>query len=251
MSRAAVIYQNLADDGSLSSSGSTVLCPIGLLQQEDIAVKWRSIGNSAWFVLDLGEEMMVSDIALIGILGEDIRCYASLTDPTGLDASAFDSGALTVDQNYKRSVFAFSAPAPVRYIRIELSHSASDYVEAGRLVVGNRSTFSINMSYGSSRGYNDPSQLYFSRNLQTRVSPEDSLQVVNAVFNFLTAADRFSFVEDIMRDNGIKKDILLMLDPDSDNLARDTVWGLITTMIMITDEYFNIYSWNIQMQERA
>ncbi len=59
-------------------------------------------------------------------------------------------------------------------------------------------------------------------------------RVVNLSFEYVTERQRLGFVEEIDRVNGTHEDVLLITRSDSDNLGRDTIWGLISDLDPIT-----------------
>ncbi|KRE08167.1 hypothetical protein ASE61_00685 [Bosea sp. Root670] len=52
-------------------------------------------------------------------------------------------------------------------------------------------------------------------------------RTVTLSFGALRASERLSWLEEMDRENGASRDLLLITDLDSANLGRDSLWGLV------------------------
>lgn len=228
---AAMVYPNLADAGTLTASSSAALMSPLRLQNPHVARKWRGLNPfSEWLVLDLGAARSLDTVAIIGInltLAAFHRVRVSNTDSTGSAGELYDSGSLTakVDPAYGYLVQLLPAPVAGRYVRVDLTDSLP-YIEAGRFVVGLRRAFTVNFSAGWSRGYEDLSRRRTSRGGQTYIDRGDTYRKLELSFEFVSRAERNGLVEDLDLLAGMRDDVLVITDPLSSNLGRDTVWGL-------------------------
>lgn len=247
---AAVVFENLADAAEVRASSSILLAQPTLVQQVHVERRWRALNNVAWLVLDLGAEIPIDTVAAMGLTASAARVRVSADDPSGAAGELFDSGQLTVDQAYLAIVALCDMPVAGRYVRIDLSGTASDYVEAGRVCIGLRSTFAYNFDYGWSYGYVDPSTRSKTRGGQTQVTPRRPYRTIDVSFARVTAADRYAFVERIDRENALQRDILFITDPESDNLARDTIWGLMSETTPIVQPFLDDFTKQYRIEER-
>ena len=121
------------------------------------------------------------------------------------------------------------APLSARYVRIDQSEAGVDYTEWGRLFVGLRNAFGINLQTPWRRTPVRGSIDTMGLNSSTFVDLRQGYWRVNAPFQFLSEAEREGFLEEIgvaVVNNG-HQDMLWIMDPDSDNLSRDCEWGYI------------------------
>ncbi|MBP1179962.1 hypothetical protein [Methylobacterium sp. PvR107] len=237
---AAIAYANLADGGIVRASSASQLAPPARLQNPHVARKWRGDNNpSEYLTVDLGDVHDVDTVAIMGLTltaAGTIRVRASATDTSALMAEAYDSGPITgaVDPRYGMLVHLLPVLVQARYVRIDLEQPGATYIEAGRLFVGRRWQFAYNFGFGWGRGYVDLSKRTQSRGGQTYVDPNVSFRTVSLSFEVITEAQRLSFVDDVDRLNGQRVDVLLVTNPASPNLGRDSIWGLLDDLDPIT-----------------
>lgn len=246
MAKAKIGYLNLADDATISASSQLLLAPASNLQEPNVARKWRSYTTSDSILLDLGSVTVFDAVALMGITGNTIRFRYSITDPTGALGEVWDSGVLTVDTAYNQSIDLAGGPA--RYILINLT--ADTYCEAGRLVVSELHEFVTNFSYGWQRKWIDLSTPTKTRGGQTQINLQPKYRSIQVTFNDIAKAELYGDLENIDRINGLGSDVLFVTDPDSDNLARDTVWGLMQSLSGVGQTYFGRFSKQYDIDER-
>jgi hypothetical protein len=259
MANAAIAYSNLADAGNLSTSSQSPTMPIANLQNPHIAVKWRSTVNDAYFIVDLLSAQSIDTILVRGIeasVSATIRVRVSLADSSVAvgelaDSTALADGSAYFDLDYGALVYTLAAPVTARYVRVDITDSAASYVEAGRLFVGLRTTFTYNYNWGWSLGYTDRSIKIKSRGGQTLVLPDNSFRTITVDFGWVSSAQRYGIVETVDRINGQNTDILLITDTASTNLARDSIWGLATGISTITNPALaDIFGKQYQIEER-
>ena len=250
MANAAAVYDNLADDATISASTQVLLTPVANLQNPHIARKWRSTSTADYFVADLLALTSIDTVSVIGLTATTIRIRISSVDSSGSAGDLYDSGVVAIDQDYLQYIAVLGAPVSGRYVRVDLANSVEAYVEAGRAVIGLRTAYTYNFGFNWQRAYVDPSIRTKTRGGQTQVSNENTYRTLDVTFEWVTVEQRNGFVETIDRVNGLKTDILFMTDTASTNMARDSVWGLITDLTPVTQPFFDIYSKQYKIEER-
>lgn len=256
MARAAVLFRNLSDAGVITASGAVAGQPAALLQDPHVGRRWRSLpGTSAALIIDLGAMQALDTIALIGCnltLAGTARVRVSTNDASAQSGNAWDSGPLTglCDPAYGYLIHLLPAPVSGRYVRIDLTDAALPDIEAGRLVVGARQQFAFNFAYGWQWGRVDRSRKTESRGGQVFISRDNSYRTAQLTFENVNEDQRYGFVEDMDRLNAEHDDVLFLTDPDSSNLGRDTIWGLVDGLEPVTQPYFDIYSKPYKLRER-
>lgn len=241
MSNAAIIYDNLADAGSVSASSWIAAAPPSNVQDPHVSRRWEGRGGASdSLILDLGALLTFDSIALLSCAAvvsgtTGLMTTAAITqirvasaDNTGVAGDVYNSGSAAgrISSAYGSLIHHFTTPVVGRYIRIDLTQPSASAVMAGRLVVGLRNQFTINFSYGWSYGYVDLSRMKKSAGGQTFVEIDEKYRVLRLSFDVLDEDDRYSFVQEADRLNGISQDVLFVRNPASTDPARDTIWGL-------------------------
>jgi hypothetical protein len=249
---AQISYTNLADTAPLlTASTNTLLLPASNLSVPHIARKWRGTDTvTDYFVCDLGAATSLDTVAVFGITGKQIRVRVSSVDATGVAGDLYDSGVLSVDQNYLASICLVPAAVSGRYVRVDLTTDAGTYVEAGRLFIGSRTRFAYNFVKGWHRVWTDRSTKSKTRGGQTQIFADNTFRSIDVTFDFLSQTDRDGFVEEIDRVNATKTDVLFITDPNSTNLARDSIWGLISAMTPVVQPYAGVFTKQYMIEER-
>lgn len=239
---AAVVYRNLADAAVVTASSSAGLMPPKRLLDPHIARTWRGGGNSSeWLLADLGSAVAIDTVALVGLnltAAGSTRVRISSADSSGLAGDVYDSKMMTgkVDPAYGYFVQLLIQPVFGRYVRIDLSDTIP-YIEAGRIIVGKRAIFETNFSVGWSRGYTDLSRRTTSRGGQIYINRGAQFRTVEVSFDWLNGQERHGFVEEIDRECGMHTDVLFIADQTSDNLGRDSIWGLLDDLEGVVQPY--------------
>ncbi|MCW2309749.1 hypothetical protein [Rhodobium gokarnense] len=250
MANAAIVYSNLADGAAVSAPTQVILAPAANVQDQHVGKKWRSRTALSYLTFDFGATTSIDTIAAIGLTASTVRLRISTSDSTGAAGDLYDSMSASVDQNFAQAVWALQTAVSGRYLRIDLAHSSLDYVEVGRVVAGVRTAFGKNFGFGWSLTYIDRSVITETRGGQTQITPENTYRAIDLTFSFLTDAEQRGFVDTVSRSNALKTDVLLLLDPDSSDLPRDTVWGLMTESTSIMQPDFGIFSKQLKIKER-
>jgi len=265
MANAAILYDNLADAATVSASSWIASAPPTMLQNPHVRRRWKGRNGASEYILcDFGSEVSIDTVALFGCQGvlSDVqrnlssaattRIRLSNSDDTGVTGEIHDSGSAAgrISDAYGALVYLLDAPVSARYLRIDLGQSSADALLAGRLVAGVRHTFSINFNFDWQFGYADLSRKSRSAGGQTFIERDDRYRIVTLTFGFLSEADRYSAVDDIDRLKGVSSDILLITDPDSARLDRDSVWGLLQDLSPVTQPFFDNYSKTYALEER-
>ena len=234
MGNAAIAYTNLADAGTVSASSQEILLPVSRVLNPHIEQRWRAQETPAYLIVDLGSQQSVDTIGVFGIsaAGGTVRARMSTADSSAEDGDAIDSGTLSdgnkrYDTNYDSFIYLGVTPATGRYVRIDIADPSGSYVEAGRIFIGLRTEFSFNFSPGSQKAWVDRSATQETRGGQTIVWNDNTYRTGDFNFDAVSEAQRNGMIETIDRVNGRHTDILFIGDVGSDNLPRDSIWGLV------------------------
>lgn len=253
-SNACIAYSNLFDSATITASSQQLLAPATNLQVPHIAKRWRSEEpNAAYVIADFGSLVAIDTLAALGLTTSAIgttRRRLSTTDSTGIAGDAYDSGILAVDINYNQTVDLLDAPVMARYLRLDIADAGAGFVEAGRIVAALRTQYTFNFDWNWQRQRTDRSIQTKTRGGQTLIWRDLVYRMLDVTFNFITPAERDGIVETIDRVNGLKDDVLFVIDPTSPNLARDCIWGLMTELTPVVNPNFDVYSKQYKIEER-
>lgn len=226
-------HVNHADAALITAgAGAVGTLPLSNLQDDDIQALWRSTGSGGdALIVDLGSEVEIGVAALINInmrSADVAHVRISNTDPTGQAGEIYNSGASItgVDPVWRKLVHFIEPSVIGRYMRIGITMSQLP-VEAGRLVVGPTWSPSRDMSFGRERLWRDFSTRSRSVGGMEFVDVKPRQRGWRAAIRGLTETEARQQVDELNRRRGIGRDVLLCVDKDSDNLGRDTVWGLL------------------------
>lgn len=252
---AAIAYVNKADDGTITAGNSLTTTPPSRLQNAHVGRTWRSQSNSDYLTIDLGSSQSFDTIALLGTnltAAGLTRARASLTDTSAVTGDVYDStsAAARVDPDYGALIILIASPVTARYLRIDLSDSSLSYVEAGRLFVGLRTQFTNNFAVGWARAWVDLSRKTKGRGGQTFVDALPKFRTVDLTFEGVSATQRNALIEAIDVANGARTDVLLITNPDSTNLGRDSIWGLMQEIGPVIETSADLFSRSYKIEER-
>lgn len=257
-SNAAVVYRNLADAGTVYASSQLIDAPGALVQTEHVGDAWVAPATTAHLICDLHGLHELDVIAAIGMTDRidwtapvdmTVRMRASAADPAVEADLLFDSGWGAVSPRYRQAIWTMPL-IEARYLRLDLETNGGERVGFGRLVVGKRSVYRYNYGYGGGFNVIDPSVLSETDGGQTRARLRQKHRTVRVDFNLIEEADRWGFVEDMMWEAGVSKDILFLTDPSAPDLAATTVWGLRTESAEVVQPYPDHFAQPIMIKER-
>lgn len=252
--RAAILYDNLADAGAVSASAAAPLLPASQLQSVHMGRKWRALTNTASVRVDLLSVQPVDTISLLGTnltASAAYRVRVSTTDPEAQMGVVFDTMDRSDIDAVHPDIFALAdEPAEGRYVRIDMTDDALTFLEAARVVVGQRHQFGINYGYGWGIQWVDRSRITESRGGSLFVDREKKYRMANLPFEHIKPSDRYGVVEDVDREAGTSRDVLFFTNPDSDRLGRDTIWGLIEQASPTVEAYYQGFSKTYTIRER-
>jgi hypothetical protein len=259
MANAALVIDNNALAGSLSASSQELAMPVQLLQTPHPSERWRSQSNTASFVLDKGALVSGDTVMLAGLTcgpNATIQVRGSTIDATGAAGDVFDTGVIAngapqFDVDYFSFVHLLPAQASWRYLRFDIEDPDAAYVEAGMLLEGVRTEFAYNFQPGGEIGYVDLAKVSKTASGKTLVWPVGFYRTVNLSFPWVTTDQRYGVVERLDRVKGRRSNVLLIMDGDSANLPRSSIYGLVADITPVTfGVIFDLFGKQLRIDER-
>lgn len=262
---AAMMIRNLADEGSISVSSSYASAPGSRLQNQHTTRRWKGRNGAAEFILVTWPTAQSLDyiglercaVVESGVLramstAATTRVRVSSVDLTGEAGDVWDStiAAGRVRAEYARLALLRPAPISGKSVLIELSESGVDAVLAGRLVIGLVSRFTINFSHGWGDGYEDLSRIKTTYAGLDFIERDERRRVLNIPFESLVETDRNAIVREVGRLNGQSSDVLFVIDENSAQLDRDSVWGRIVDANPPRQPNPAYFAWQFELKER-
>ncbi|MDP1867009.1 MAG: hypothetical protein Q8L13_11800 [Bradyrhizobium sp.] len=259
MANASIVIDNNADNATVGASSQVLVMPASNLLTPHPSERWRSLSNTAWFVLDKGAAV-VADTVMIGGLTCGVNATARLRlssiDASGAAGDIFDSGdlasgSISFDVEYRSFVHQLAAPAAWRYQRFDINDPDADFVEAGSVVDGLAVTFDYNFAPGGSFQHVDRSRVSTTASGMTLIWDDNNFRRVDLSFGWVTAAQRYGLIERLDRIKGKKRNVLLITDPESENLPRDSIFGRVTDQTAVNfGPVFDIFGKQLRIEER-
>lgn len=236
MANAALLIDNVAENAALAASSQVLTMPASNLRTPHPSQRWRSLTAADFVVADKGSAIAADTVLICGLTcgaKAEVRLRLSSIDATGaagdiLDTGAIATGATAFDVEYGAFLWLLPATAAWRYTRFDITDPDAGYVEAGCLVEGVREAFTYNFAPGDTIQHVDRSRVSPTSSGMTLVWDDNTFRRLNLSINAVTTAQRFGLVERLDRVKGRKRNVLLIIDPDSSNLPRDSIYGLVT-----------------------
>lgn len=255
---AAAAYVNLLDTAAtvVSATSAQILTPPSLLLDPHVSRHWRGSGGiSDDIIVDLGSTQSIDTIYGMGsnlTASGSTRLRVSSVDSTGAAGDEYESGAIVgkVDPNYGYAPFLLPTPVSGRYVRMGFSDASLSAIELGRMFIGLRTQFTYNFDYGWSIQRVDRSTRTKTRSGQTQVFRDNAYRTFDLPMNFVAPEDRYGLIEAMDIACGQNTDVLMISDPTSSNLGRDSIWGLVSDLTAIIQPNLAVFTKDYKIEER-
>lgn len=255
MAKGRILYEDYVQRyGTVTAGSAATSAPAANLRDSQLAVKWRSQTgtNSTYVLADLGAQRSIDAVGLIATnltAAATRRVRISTTDSTGAAGDAHDSGtgSAGVDPLYSTMLRLLPSPVTGRYVRIDITDASLQYLEAGRFLVGLCWRPTYNYRLGWTAQAVDDAQVATTwggadwrdgRAVRRRIRAE----------LLLTRAEFDTHGQAILRLGG-SRDVLFVLDPDSSNLGRDSIFGRIAP-VELRNPYPAVFATTLDITER-
>lgn len=241
MSNIAILWVNLFDSATVTVAGAASDTPASFLQQEDVGRKCRVVGTTMSILASYAAVQSADTFGVFG-LGDSVlaagaflatgtaRLRLSSADATGVAGDVWDTTvqAGLVDPNYQALIhLSTSVKSGWKYALWTLVQSGATYVQAGRGFIGTRTQVDYNSAWRPQRTMSDPSTKKKTDGGQTKIRVRPRFRVQDFDLEWVTDAQRWALVEAMDLANGAHADVLLIFDPASTNLGRDSIFGLV------------------------
>ncbi len=261
----SVVVTNLADTSTVTAQDWLVATPPDLILTPHIGERWKSQpGSSNYILFDLGALYSIDSAALFGVSRPDttmplsfvsldatsvIRVRISSVDSSGAAGDLYDHSA-TGEIFEGQVVRALSTPVTGRYVRFDISQSGAAALLVGGASIGLRTHFTYNPAYGMSRQVVDRSSQVEARGGQIFTRPDNYYRVLDMNFEWVATDQQWSLIDQIDTVCGTHANVLAMLDTDSANLARDSIFGLVTELAPVAQPYPDLLSRTLKIKGR-
>ncbi|WP_448031554.1 hypothetical protein [Bradyrhizobium liaoningense] len=259
MANAALVIDNVALAGSIAASSQALTMPVSKLLSPHPSERWRSLSSSDWFVLDNGASISADTIMIGGLTcsaDATLRLRLSSIDATGAAGDVLDTGPVVdgdarFDIKYRSFVTALAAPLAWRYLRFDISDPGAAYVEAGFVLEGLREEMAVNFTQGGSVQYVDRSRVAKSSSGMSLVWNDNQFRRIDLSFPWVEEAQRYGLIEQLDRVCGRRSNVLLITEPDAQNLPRASFYGLMTDVTPVTfGVLFDLFGKQLRLDER-
>lgn len=259
MANAAMVIDNNAASGTIGASSQVLTLPASNLLTPHPSERWRSLNSADWVVFDKGAASSGDTAGLFGLtcgVNTTVRLRLSLIDATGAAGDILDTGALptgdpSFDVDYSSFVHRLSAPATWRYARFDIDDPDADYVEAGCILDGLSEAFTYNFVPGGSVQVVDRSRVAPTSSGMTLIWDDNNFRRIDLNFAWVAETQRYGLINRLDRLCGRRRNVLLMMDTASNNLPRDSIFGLVTDITPVTfGVIFDLFGKQLRIDER-
>lgn len=247
MARIIIGYRNRIDDGSVTGSGSPAGLPIVNVQNPQISRIARLAGSAAWFQVDFGTATTISAVALMGTsLSATATRQIRMASNSAMNTPSHDSGTALagVDPIYKMMVYFLPTPAADRYLRVDLVDAAALNIDIGRAFAGSIWQPLRNFEHGWEDVAEETTRVVTADSGSEWVERGVYRRGVSFVLPGVHEDERVAQVDEIRRYAGTHNDVLICRDPDSTNMGRDSIWGLLKQTFTLTGRAWRRYASN-------
>lgn len=251
-----IVVEPLALEAVTADSSAAGTTPAAL-GDDMIGVVHRGTATpTAWIEVDLGTAKSVDFLAFLATegaaTGQRIRAATTqggLTAAPGLDSGVVGFTAGSAGGAFERvhSWWEAAAPASFRWWRIDLSGLSSPFA-AGRLVLGRRTAFARNFSFGLAPGIKDTgrARLADSGALDRREGAR--ARTLSIQWASLSKAEIEGTLHPILERIGRTGPLLIVTDPAADaQRARRMYFGVLDEDIETPQRRFDQWEWRTRL----
>jgi hypothetical protein len=221
--------------GKTVTSDSVLLnLPPGNVATEQPSQVWRSVPGTttAWLVVDFTSSQSIGVVAAIATnlsAAATWRVRLSTVDATGAAGDAHDSGMINAGVNpiERMAIRVLASTVSGRYLRVDFIDASLPYLEVGRLFAGVKWQPTRNYRFGSQVTFRDFSKGMYGDNGQYWALRGSMQKIISFSMPAITETERNTFGLSMTRNSGRFRDILVVLDPNSSDLGRDSVFGIL------------------------
>lgn len=218
---------------SITASSALSTLPATNLALPQLERGWQTATGvtSANITVDMGGTVTIGDCCLINTnltAAATCRVRVSTADATGAAGDALDTGTVSagVDPDYGKMVRVFSSNVSGRYFRIDLTDtSLTGGIYVGRLAILRAIRFTRNYAFGWKLLGRDFTNVSLTESGSEYALRGNYQRGISFTLPAITITERDGEAEKLRRTVGTFDDILVVRDPDSTNLGRDSFWG--------------------------
>jgi hypothetical protein len=263
MANLFIAYNNRWDDATIGATSELTTLPVANTQIEHLAQLFRTQASVTAVTLtaDFASSVALDVIAALGTNftpGTTYRLTLSNVS-TGaaelLDTSTISASVVT---GYPQVYHVLSSTISARYASLTLTCSTptvtpsgtTNYLQIGRIFAGAKWTPAVNLQYGWTLGYVDPSRKTKSRGGQTYSDLMNKFRAIGFILDFATEADMYAAALEIDRLVGTTGDVLVMRDHQGVYRSQQAVYGMLAELSPIINTNFNIFQKRYVVEER-
>lgn len=205
-----IIWNNLADTGTLTALSEDSSFPKENVQNEFKTKTWRSTGiTDEWLKWDLGSSQNVTCVAVVNHNFDAGGTYVFEGNDTDDWASPAVSETLTYDDGI---VLKYFTGGSYRYWRLKMTNTSGTYVSVGRVMFGPYTEPSQN--YSASWRQRDVDWSAFSRSMggQAHMDKRETYKSLTLNFEAAPLTDK-QLIETMFDTVGISHRVVISLDP--------------------------------------
>lgn len=208
---------------------------------DHMGVVWKSTGGGAGqqLLIDLGADMAIDTIVMVGCTGAQAGWTISVSAATAAQGSGFPPGSWFggVDSFLAGSVMPVSGrgrslwmapasggPPPSRYIFLDIRGLSGAAVTIARIVIGKRIQLQRNFTFGAAFGVRDLGNAEFSPRGVFLRRRGAKLRSVGLTFSSVYRDEVEAAVHPLIETVGLTEPIALVSDPDPDAQRQNRIW---------------------------
>ena len=178
---------------------------------------------------------------------------ANLTASPTYDSTSVTAWAQTGigEWDSAAAILVLASPETLQWWRIDLVDAANPdgYIEVGRVYVSGEVAFARGFSFGSGFHWTTPSITYRTPGGNAWIDDRAGWRVFSGTFRSITEAEARDTLASLQRARAGRRDVLVLVDPESSYLMEESIYGVITDTRSISKEAPGIYQARMRVEE--
>jgi hypothetical protein len=266
MAKPIIALPTLADGATITHNSEVATYEAENVQTMALSEKWRTTGDTAEYIdFDLGAAAAITVVAALGTNLTSAATWrirgatsqGNLTSAPGYDSDPSAAGVLAWAQTgigdwVEPAAIAYIAAAPnYQWWRIDFADAANPdtYIEVGRVYLSAEAGLGQGFSLGAGARWTNPSTITRTPGGQAWINDRESWRVFDGSLPLLTEAEALQTMADLQRARAGRKDVLLLIDPESSYLMEHTIYGIITDARAVIKAAPGIFQTRFRVEE--
>lgn len=271
MANLRILYRNLADSATITTTGTAAGYPATNLQTDTKGLVWRSTSTSATTITVAWASDQTINCVFLPFTNLTTTSTIRVVLKTSGGTSIYDSGTVsavpyslsTWTTTTNSNMYSYglgtsvriytSNQTTVRSMEITLvdGSNTQGYMEVSRILCGSYWGLTYNVEYGLDVSYNDRSSSTRSQNGNLIIDNGTVSKSISFSLGYMSTTDRNLLIQ-LFRQHGTKRPLMVSLfpaDSDKEKEAVYEIYGILQDSGTISHPVYSQYTSSIKIEE--